>query len=135
MLKALPKCKFEELAVDGKNNRFLACRDMKNDEISELAFNFTIKDAVMAVSIRFKDILVLEEGGTRWFAVKGSENEEYQIGEAILRQYAVGIDYKDGRLMFGRLSPQSSISRFTILKAFLAFNIILFLISAVLVIF
>lgn len=53
-----------------------------------------LRDSSLPLSVHLLDLVLPEENGKQWFALRASQSEDYQIGESLLRNYAMGIDYK-----------------------------------------
>lgn len=90
--KSIPKCSFLKLPKGDEKNKYLACKDI--EDLSYLALNFTLRDSDAPLSILLQDQVKLHEGNTYWFDIVSGEADQFQIGESILRQYMIGINYR-----------------------------------------
>ena len=131
--KSIPKCSFLKLPKGDDKNKYLACKDV--EDLSYLALNFTLRDSDAPLSILLQDQVKLHEGNTYWFDIVAGEADQYQIGESILRQYMIGINYREGKLHYSLLNKESWLTKALFTKIFLFANLFLFLISLTIVIF
>lgn len=100
--KSIPKCSFLKLPNGDERTKYLACKDV--DDLSYLALNFTLRDSDAPLSILLQDQVKLHEGNTHWFDILPGEVDQFQIGESILRQYMIGINYREGKLHYSPLN-------------------------------